>query len=142
MKLCSHLCKQYSITKSLNMAKLCFNVSTTLVSVLPSEKRAPFFTDVLPALIAMCGPFPPLCEDAVRLLLQLSQINMSCLAATSPHFTFPEATLKLFDKCVEQLDWPQLNKLFSSLPVEDSLSLSIQKGFSSLCLFSHIKKVY
>ena len=142
MKLCSYLCKQYSITKSFNVSKLCFSVSITLVSVLPSEKRAPFFTDILPALVRMCGPFPPLCEDAVKLLIQLSQINMSCLAATSPHFMFPEATLKLYDKSVERLDWHQLNDIFSKLPIEDTLSLSLQKAFSSLCEFSVIKKIY
>ena len=142
MKLCSYLCKQYSITKSFNVAKLCFNVSITLVSVLPSEKRAPFFTDVLPALVRMCAPFPPLCEDAIKLLIQLSQINMSCLASTSPHFMFPEATLKLYDKSVEALDWHQMNEIFSNLPIEDTLSLCLQKAFSSLCEFSVIKKIY
>ncbi|CAG2114951.1 unnamed protein product, partial [Medioppia subpectinata] len=130
MNLCSYLCKQYSIAKSFSVAKLCFNVSVTLVSVLPSDKRATFFTGVLPALIRMCAPFPPLCEDAVKLLVQLSQINMSCLAATSPHFMFPDATLNLYNKTVERLDWQQLNHFFSNLPVEDSLSLSLQKAFS------------
>ncbi len=142
MKLCSHLCQQYSITKSFSVAKLCFNVSMTLLSILPSDKRAPFFTSVLPALVGMCSPFPPLCEDAVKLLVQLSQINMSCLAATSSHFMFPEATLKLHNKSVEELDWFELNKLFSNLPIEDSLSISLQKAFSSLCDFGLIKKIY
>jgi len=114
----------------------------TLLSILPSEKRASFFTNVLPALIRMCAPFPPLCEDAVKLLVQLSQINMSCLAATSPHFMFPEATLKLYTKSIEQLDWLELNKLFSDLPCEDTLSLSLQKAFSTLCDFGLIKKIY
>ncbi|XP_054166627.1 integrator complex subunit 2-like [Oppia nitens] len=142
INLCSHLCKQYSITKSFNVSKLCFNVAVTLVSVLPSDKRAPFFTSILPALVQMCAPFPLLCEDAVKLLIQLSQINMSCLASTSSHFMYPEATLRQYNKKLECLNWQQLNDHFSNLPIEDSLSLCIQKAFISLSDLPFIKKIY
>lgn len=133
IQLCSYLCKQYSITKSLSIAKLCFNVSNTLLPILPSEKIQKIFIQVLPALVRMCEPFPPLYEDAVSLLIQLSQICLSRLAAKNPTFISPKYNLIDYNNgLIEQLDWNQARKFFSSLPKNDKLASVIQDCFNTL----------
>ena len=116
----------------MSVAKLCFNVSLTLLSILPSQRRSQFFIIVIPALVRMCDPFPPLYDDALKILIQLSQINMSYLAATQPHFMFPESSMKIFPKSIDELKDDEIEKYFTKLPSDDLLCLTIKKSFEQL----------
>jgi len=142
IQLCSYLCKQYSITKSLSIAKLCFNVSNTLLPILPSEKIQKFFIEVLPALVRMCEPFPPLYEDAISILIQLSQICLSRLAVRNPTFISPKYNLNDYNNgLIEQLDWNQAKKFFSSLPKNDRLASVIQESFGLLVSIESVNEL-
>ncbi|EEC07439.1 integrator complex subunit, putative, partial [Ixodes scapularis] len=77
IELASYLCLQYSIAKSLSIARLCVNVTHTLLGVLPSYQRPLLFLPALPALVRMCRAFPPLAEDVAVLLLQLGRVCLS-----------------------------------------------------------------
>ncbi|RWS15481.1 Integrator complex subunit 2-like protein [Dinothrombium tinctorium] len=126
----------YPITKSLSAAKLCFNVSYTLLTLLASEKRAQFFIPVLPALVRMCKPFPPLRDEAENMLTQLSQICLSRLAATCPTFLSPLALLQKYSDSSENITNAQLERIIRSLPSDDPLSISIKHSYNMLCEMS------
>lgn len=81
----------------------------------------------------MCEPFPPLFEDAVSILIQLSQICLSRLAVKNPTFISPKYNLNDYNNgLIENLDWNQAVRFFSSLPKNDKLALTIQECFSHL----------
>jgi len=56
-------------------------------TVLPHSTLPDFYTASLPSLVRFCRAFPPLCDDAISLLLQLgrsvhahlSTVNASCV---------------------------------------------------------------
>uniref|UniRef100_T1KSC5 Uncharacterized protein n=1 Tax=Tetranychus urticae TaxID=32264 RepID=T1KSC5_TETUR len=79
IRICSYLVEQYPIIKSMYIAKLCFNVTTTF-SIL-----------VAPAL-RECA----LKEDIINLLIKLGQIQISRLASTQTYFIF---ALKPLQNC-------------------------------------------
>jgi len=113
------------------VAKLCFNVSHTLLNILESDKREKFFISVIPALIRMCQPFPPLREDAINLILRLSQISLSRLSNVDPNFILTQMVIQ---KAVpaEDIDWDEAKKFISSLPTSDTLCQVIQTSFNQL----------
>lgn len=72
--LASHLSVQYAVPKSLSVARLAINTLSTLLTVLPTSTRASLFRPVLPALVRICGAFPPLADDTISFLLQLGRV--------------------------------------------------------------------
>jgi hypothetical protein len=131
IELCSYLCEHYAIPKSLSIARLAFNVANTLLGILSSEKRALFFVPVLPALVRICKPFPPLHEDAINLLIQISQICLSQLAAKSATFIAPNCSLSASSN-VDDIDWQKAKKFFNAMPTNDLLARTIRDSFNSL----------
>lgn len=124
IELTSHLCEKYAITKSLNVAKLCFNVAYTLLQLLPSERRALFFIPVLPALLRICKVFPILREDAEIILTQINQISIAHLASTSSRLSLGSA--RPFEG-LETMSWMEAKKLMSTLSLHEALYLCINK---------------
>lgn len=124
VQLTSHLCEKYAITKSLNVAKLCFNVAFTLLQLLPSVRRALFFIPVLPALMRICKVFPILREDADIILSQISQITLTHMASTSSRLSLGSS--RPFEG-LERMSWTEIRKLISTLSLQEALYLSIQK---------------
>ena len=47
------------------------------------ESRPEFYLPTLPALVRICKVFPPLCDEAVSILLQLGRVSSSHLASIS-----------------------------------------------------------
>ncbi|XP_053213228.1 LOW QUALITY PROTEIN: integrator complex subunit 2-like [Panonychus citri] len=131
IQLCSYLVEQYPIVKSLCIAKLCFNVTGTLLSILESEKREQFFIPVAPALVRMCKPFPPLKEDAINLLLKLGQIQLSRLASIQPDFICTQKPLQK-SADLEEIDWDEAKSFLSSLPSIDQLCHTIKQSVKTL----------
>ena len=128
-----HSFLQYPIAKSLSTAKLCFNVSSTLLSVLSGEKRSSFFLPVIPALVRMCTAFPPLTEDARLLFTQLRHVCISKLAATSSFFISSEAINKKYLRAKMVYNSDQAFKEFlSSLPDDEALCLMLQDSTRTL----------
>nr|XP_006823115.1 PREDICTED: integrator complex subunit 2-like [Saccoglossus kowalevskii] len=74
IELVSYLCLQYALPKSLSVARLSINVMSTLLTVLPSDKRSRFFLPTLPALVRICQAFPPLYDDITSMLQQMGRI--------------------------------------------------------------------
>jgi len=124
IELTSHLCEKYAITKSLNVAKLCFNVAYTLLQLLPSERRAHFFIPVLPALQRICNIFPILREDAGIILSQIQQITLAHMASTSSRLSLGSA--KPFEG-LEKMSWREVRKLMKRFSLHEALYLCIQK---------------
>lgn len=83
IELVSYLSLQYALPKAMGVAKLAVDVMNTMLSVLPRDKKPYFFLVTLPALVRVCKAFPPLCEDAVALLLQLGRMVHSHLSTLS-----------------------------------------------------------
>ncbi len=52
-------------------------------SVMSEESRPEFYLPTLPALVRICKVFPPLCDEAVRFLLQLGRVSASHLASVT-----------------------------------------------------------
>lgn len=129
IELTSHLCEKYAITKSLNVAKLCFNVAFTMLQLLSSERRALFFIPVLPALIRMCDVFPILRDDAEIILNQINQISVAHMASTSSRLSLGAA--RPFEG-LDKLSWREAKKLMSTLNLNEALYLCIQKSLTQL----------
>ncbi len=133
IQLASFLCLQFTIAKSICVARLCFNVANTLISLLPSARRSTFFIPVLPALVRMCRAFPPLADDARLLLQQLKNISLSTLAATSCTFESCDALVRTFSAIKTRFpDKDSFNGSLDTLSPEESLFLVIQKSLDSL----------
>ncbi|XP_064461086.1 integrator complex subunit 2-like [Ornithodoros turicata] len=128
IELASYLCLQYSIAKSLSIARLCVNVTHTLLGVLPGYQRPLLFLPSLPALVRMCKAFPPLSEDVSILLLQLGRVCLSqeCTAAP-PQLGFSANQL---DKCGGNAE---IKSVLERLPTNSALCRAIQKSFADLC---------
>ena len=90
----------------------------------------------------MCEPFPPLYEDAISILIQLSQICLSRLAVKNPTFISPKYHLNDYNNgLIEQLDWNQARKFFTSLPKNDKLASVIQDCYTNLIDNQSIKEL-
>lgn len=124
IELTSHLCEKYAITKSLNVAKLCFNVAFTLLQLLPSDKRAIFYTPVLPALLRICKVFPILHEDARIILGQINQITLAHMASTSSRLSLGSS--QPFDG-LDKMSWHEIDRLMQGLTLNEALFLCIKK---------------
>ncbi|XP_066297734.1 integrator complex subunit 2-like [Branchiostoma lanceolatum] len=98
IQLTSHLAHQFALPRMLSLARLAVNVSSTLMTVLPSDSRQKFCLATLPALVRICRAFPPLTQDVVSMLLQLAQIT----ASSNPGSTSPQS--------VDDTSWEQLER--------------------------------
>ena len=124
---------RYSTPKFLSAARLCFSVSSTLLSVLSGTKRTKFFVPVLVALVRMCDAFPPLKDDADALLKQLEQICTSKLAAQSTDFISANAAKKKYNPVrFLHLNPMEHKRYLDSMPDDDALFMIIQKSFYDL----------
>ncbi|XP_077996243.1 integrator complex subunit 2-like [Glandiceps talaboti] len=83
IQLVSYLCLQFALPKSLSVARLSVNVMSTLLTVLPSDKRSQFFLPTLPALVRICRAFPPLYDDITSMLQQIGRICNSHLSVVT-----------------------------------------------------------
>ncbi|XP_054712295.1 integrator complex subunit 2-like [Uloborus diversus] len=133
IELASHLCSQYAISKSLNIAKLCINVCNTLLGVLPSTMHNKLFLPALPALIRMCEAFPPLCEDVALLLCQLGRVCLSRICATSSVAPTTADLLLPMDEVNQLTDFKKLEVIVNKLDSDNDLCYAIQKAFVDLC---------
>uniref|UniRef100_A0A6G1SK95 Integrator complex subunit 2 n=1 Tax=Aceria tosichella TaxID=561515 RepID=A0A6G1SK95_9ACAR len=124
IQLTSHLCEKYAITKSLNCAKLCFNVAFTLLQLLPSDKRASFYIPTLPALLRLSRVFPILQEDARMILNQVHQVTLAHIASTSSRLSLSSS--HPFEG-IDKLSWHEIDKLMQGLNLDESLYLCIKK---------------
>ena len=57
---------------SLSIARLALNCVWTLLGVLAAKEREELIRPSLPALARICRAFPPLMEDTVQLLIQVT----------------------------------------------------------------------
>lgn len=89
----------------------------------------------------MCEPFPPLYEDAIHILIQLSQICLSRLAVKNPTFISPKYNLNDHNCHIENLDWTNAKRFFLSLPKNDKLSCVIQNCFVNLVENESVKEL-
>lgn len=137
IELTSHLCEKYAITKSLNVAKLCFNVAYTLLQVLPSDKRALFYIPVLPALLRICKVFPILQEDERIILNQINQITLAHMASTSSRLSLGSA--RPFEG-LENMPWREVKRLMRTLNLNEALYLCIQKCILDLDKMEELDK--
>lgn len=138
IELTSYLCEKYAITKSLNVAKLCFNVAYTLLQLLPSERRAIFYIPVLPALLRICKVFPILREDANIILSQIDQITLAHMASTSSRLSLGAG--KPFEG-LERMNWREARKLMNSLGIHEALYVCIQKCSLDLRTVEDVQRV-
>ncbi|KAK2149076.1 hypothetical protein LSH36_469g02027 [Paralvinella palmiformis] len=118
IELVSHLSLQYSLPKSLAMAKLIINVMATLLGV------PDFYQPTLPALVRIGRAFPPLCDDIIEFLLQLGRIINSKLSTFS-------------------LDKPSGEELFSAALNENSRrkECPIEREMSMLVKYTHLNRI-
>ncbi|PVD31271.1 hypothetical protein C0Q70_06683 [Pomacea canaliculata] len=82
-QLLAALCAQYSLPKSMNVARLALNVMFTLLTAYESTTVCQMFAKTVPSLLTLCKVFPPLCNDVTSLLMQVARICRSQLAITS-----------------------------------------------------------
>lgn len=82
IQLLAHLCTQYHLPKSMNIAKLGIDVMFTLLSVLEKNEWVAFFQQTVPSLLPICEAFPPLCDDVTALLTQLGRVCYSQMTVT------------------------------------------------------------
>lgn len=77
IQLLSHISVQFAIPKSLNLCVTALNLLYALLSGISSAQRIRLFKPILPALVRISEAFPPLIEDIVQLLSQLTKICQS-----------------------------------------------------------------
>lgn len=129
IELASYLCLQYSIAKSLSIARLCINVTHTLLGVLPSYQRPLLFLPALPALVRMCRAFPPLAEDVAVLLMQLGRVCLSQECTTAP----PQLAFSAIQLEKSSAKGEDLDSFENCLPSNSALCSAIQRSFAELC---------
>ena len=61
---------------SLSIARLALNCVWTLLGVLAAKEREELIRPSLPALARICRAFPPLMEDTVQLLVQVTALQI------------------------------------------------------------------
>jgi len=71
------------------------SVTCRWCAVLPHSSLPDFYIASLPSLVRFCRAFPPLCDDAVSLLLQLGRIVHAHLATVNASAVGPFASLLL-----------------------------------------------
>ncbi|XP_046325730.2 integrator complex subunit 2-like isoform X2 [Haliotis rufescens] len=126
IKLLSHLCCQYSLPKSLSVAKLGINVMFTMLTVLESEMRVLFFQETVPCLFNICKAFPPLCDDVTSLLTQIGRVCFSQLTTTNSEVASGKCLMMSYLTQIRRVCFSQLTTTnsvvasdFSLLPGED-----------------------
>ena len=129
IELCSYLCIQYPVVKFLCVAKLCFNVSFTLLNILESSSRYEFFISVIPALVRMCRPFPPLVEETISLLVKLGQISLSRLSFLPDAISCKPVIQKY---PIDVVDMGEARDFLYSLPKYDPLCRTIHESLPDL----------
>lgn len=95
IQLLSHLSLQYALPKSLNLCVTALNLlyallggkisavhsrqnlPTKIIAAISPKQRVKLFKEILPSLIQMSEAFPPLAEEIVQLLVQLSRVLLS-----------------------------------------------------------------
>lgn len=87
LQLTSHIAVQYPLAKSFSLARLCLNVFTTLITVMPSYQHCQFVELVLTSLLRFAGAFPPLLKDCINILLHLSRVSYCQVSTREPIFT-------------------------------------------------------
>lgn len=85
IQLLSHISLQYALPKSLNLCVMALNLLCALLGGVSSTQRIKLFKPVLPALVRISEAFPPLTDDIVNLLMQLSRVCES-QASLASHF--------------------------------------------------------
>lgn len=85
IQLLSHISLQYALPKSLNLCVTALNLLFALLGGISSSQRIKLFKPVLPSLIRISEAFPPLIDDIVNLLMQLSKVCES-QASLASHF--------------------------------------------------------
>lgn len=81
IQLGSHLSVHFPVPKSLSIARLCVNILSTFVTVLPAHQRCEFFSSALCSVRRFASAFPPLLRDCISVLIHLSKISRCHLAA-------------------------------------------------------------
>lgn len=125
VQLLAHLCRQYHLPKSMNIAKLGIDIMFTLLSVLEKSEWIAFFQQTVPSLLPICEAFPPLCDEATSLLIQVGRVCYTHMAvAGNPAKTKSYQSLELWKK----------GKAPSSPSDEyDALYTTVQLTFSQIC---------
>ncbi|XP_036319768.1 integrator complex subunit 2 [Rhagoletis pomonella] len=67
--LASHLVLKYAIPKSLSVAKFCINTVQSSLSLLSTQAKCKFLSNILPALIRFAEAFPILVDDCINILM-------------------------------------------------------------------------
>ncbi|XP_012161809.1 integrator complex subunit 2 [Ceratitis capitata] len=67
--LASHLVLKYAIPKSLSVSKFCINTVQSSLSLLSSNAKCKFLSNILPALIRFAEAFPILVDDCINILM-------------------------------------------------------------------------
>ena len=79
----------------IRMAEIDSVTTCRCCAVLPHSSLPDFYIASLPSLVRFCRAFPPLCDDAVSLLLQLGRIVHAHLATVNASAVGPFASLLL-----------------------------------------------
>lgn len=123
IELTSHLCEKYPITKSLTVAKLCFNTAFTLLQVLSSKRRAMFFLIALPALLRISKVFPILKEDASIILRQMKNITQAHVTSTASRFGLNSSKSAT---SFNEVSWKDLKRIImSNFTLQEALQICI-----------------
>ncbi|KAB0790954.1 hypothetical protein PPYR_02754 [Photinus pyralis] len=77
IQLLSQLSLQYALPKSLNICVTALNLLYALLGAISPRQRVRLFKEILPALTQISEAFPPLAEDIVQFLIQLSRVALS-----------------------------------------------------------------
>ncbi|KAF5297030.1 hypothetical protein FQA39_LY12244 [Lamprigera yunnana] len=83
IQLLSHLSIQYALPKSLNLCVTALNLLYALLGAISAKQGIKLFKDTLPALVLISEAFPPLVEDIVQFLIQLSRVCRSQASVAS-----------------------------------------------------------
>ncbi|KAH9503168.1 Integrator complex subunit 2 [Bulinus truncatus] len=120
IQLLAHLCTQYHLPKSMNIAKLGIDVMFTLLTVLEKGEWVAFFRQTVPSLLPICEAFPPLGDDVTTLLSQLGRVcysQMTVVGNASRMYLHNEKVKESPVRSTDQLLCDDYDALYSTVEI-------------------------
>ncbi|KAF7489905.1 Integrator complex subunit 2 [Sarcoptes scabiei] len=155
INLTSYLCSQYPIPRSYGIAKLCFDVCNIHLNYLTNDKLEIFFLKVLPSLEKICQTFPNLTECLIKLLIILGKKNRALLCSRTPIDSFntinklicldlniDKEKLQCDQNFIFDQNWLDFYQYTTQMPINETISLAIQKTFAMVCNQPMINRIY
>ncbi|KAF5306212.1 hypothetical protein FQR65_LT18603 [Abscondita terminalis] len=132
IQLLSHLSTQYALPKSLNLCVTALNLLYALLGAISAKQGIKLFEAIMPAMVHISEAFPPLVEDIVQFLVQLSRVSRSQASLASyfhDHLTWDSEICEKDSKKISELAEVTFNEIVARTDSKKVSMLSFYESF-------------